>query len=71
MTDAWIKDRVMTPAVGEVIEGALHRQEKNYGPNAIFRYPGRGGIEALPLVYYPPHVPIEIIFLFLYQPEEV
>lgn len=48
MTDVWIRDRVMTPSLNEVIEGALQRSEKDYGPNAVFWYPGKGGIEALP-----------------------
>ncbi len=48
MTDAWIKERVMTPDLNEVLEGALHRQEKDFGPNSVFWYPESGGIEALP-----------------------
>ncbi len=48
MTDAWIKDRVLTPSLDEVLEGALHRQKKYFGPNAVFWYPEKGGIEALP-----------------------
>ena len=48
MTDAWIKDRVMTPPLNEVIEGALCRQDKGYGPNSVFWYPQEGGIESLP-----------------------
>jgi UDP-galactopyranose mutase len=53
MTDAWIKDRVMTPSLSEVIDGALHRQEKAFGPNSVFWYPKRGGIEALPKGFLP------------------
>ena len=53
MTDAWIKDRVMTPSLDEVIEGSLHRQEKDFGPNKVFWYPERGGIEALPIGFLP------------------
>ncbi len=48
MTDAWIKDRVMTPSLDEVIDGALGRPKKDFGPNAVFWYPKEGGIEALP-----------------------
>jgi UDP-galactopyranose mutase len=48
MTDAWIRDRVMTPSLDEVIAGALHRQERRFGPNSVFWYPESGGIEALP-----------------------
>ena len=53
MSAAWIKDRVMTPALDEVIEGALHNHEKGFGPNAIFWYPKTGGIEALPRGFLP------------------
>lgn len=48
MTDVWIRDRVMTPDLEDVIEGALNHQDKAFGPNAVFWYPEREGIEALP-----------------------
>lgn len=48
MTDAWIKDRVMTPSLDEVVEGALTDQKKGFGPNAVFWYPRERGIEAVP-----------------------
>ena len=48
MSDAWIRDRVLTPSLDEVIEGALTDQERKFGPNADFWYPKEGGIEALP-----------------------
>jgi protoporphyrinogen oxidase len=48
MTDAWIRDRALTPSLDEVIEGALTDQKKGFGPNAVFWYPEEGGIEALP-----------------------
>lgn len=51
MTDAWIRDRVMTPALDEVIEGALIDQKRKFGPNAVFWYPKEGGIEALPQAF--------------------
>ncbi len=53
MTDAWIRERVMTPSLSEVIEGALHCQEKEFGPNAAFWYPKKDGIEALPTGFLP------------------
>lgn len=53
MTDAWIRDRVMTPSLSEVIDGALNHQEKKFGPNSVFWYPMRGGIEALPKGFLP------------------
>jgi UDP-galactopyranose mutase len=53
MTDAWIKDRVMTPLLDEVVEGALHRPKRDYGPNSVFWYPEKGGIEALPRGFLP------------------
>jgi len=48
MTDAWIKDRVLTPSLEEAIEGALTDRMRRFGPNAVFWYPREGGIEALP-----------------------
>jgi UDP-galactopyranose mutase len=48
MTDAWIKDRVMTPPLNDVIEGDLSRKKKGYGPNSVFWYPQKGGIEYMP-----------------------
>ena len=48
MTDAWIRDRVLTPSIDEVREGSLRRQEKSFGPNSVFWYPESGGIESLP-----------------------
>ncbi len=53
MTDAWIKDRVMTPSLDEVIEGALHKQNASFGPNKTFWYPKKSGIEALPMGFLP------------------
>lgn len=48
MTDSWIKDRVLTPSLDDVIEGALDRKDKGFGPNSVFWYPKTNGIEALP-----------------------
>jgi len=48
MTDRWIRDRVLTPSLDQVIDGALRRPERSYGPNSVFWYPRQGGIEALP-----------------------
>ncbi|MEE9164796.1 MAG: hypothetical protein V3U15_00880 [Nitrospinota bacterium] len=42
MTDAWIKNRVMTLSLSEVIDGALHRQKKDFGPNSVLWYPEKG-----------------------------
>ena len=48
MTDAWIRDRVLTPKLADVIDGAIQRSEKDYGPNRVFWYPKTGGMESLP-----------------------
>ncbi len=48
MTYAWIRDRVSTPFLDEVIEGALADRERKFGPNAVFWYSKVGGIGALP-----------------------
>lgn len=48
MTNTWIKDRVVTLSLDEIIEGSLTRQAIGFGPNAIFWYPKERGIESLP-----------------------
>lgn len=53
MSARWIDDRVPRPSLEEVLEGALHRQERSFGPNAQFWYPRNGGIGALPQAFLP------------------
>ena len=43
----WIRGRVPSPSVEEMKEGAAGTLRKDYGPNAEFMYPERGGIGAL------------------------
>jgi len=43
----WVNPRFPQPTIEEVVEGALHVQEKEYGVNAQFRYPIYGGIQAI------------------------
>jgi protoporphyrinogen oxidase len=58
----WIADRVPMPDIGEVLRGALQAQDKKYGPNQIFWYPLKGGIEALPQAFQR-YLPAERLWL--------
>jgi UDP-galactopyranose mutase len=46
MSHDWISDRVMQPRIDQVLEGALRPGVKDWGPNAKFGYPLRGGFQA-------------------------
>ena len=48
LTTDWMDIRIPLPTLEEVVEGALTEQAKEFGPNAVFRYPVSGGIAALP-----------------------
>lgn len=48
MTTEWQGRFVPKPKPEEVLYGALVDQKKHFGYNAAFRYPKRGGIQALP-----------------------
>ncbi len=48
MTTDWLDVRIPMPSLDEVVEGALTNQAKGFGPNAIFRYPRKDGISAIP-----------------------
>ncbi|HAZ07459.1 MAG TPA: protoporphyrinogen oxidase [Elusimicrobia bacterium] len=48
MTTEWQGRFVPKPSATEVLYGALADQNKRFGYNASFRYPVRGGIQALP-----------------------
>jgi len=43
----WVAGRVPSPSVEEMRRGAEGRQDRDFGPNAQFWYPKRGGIGAL------------------------
>tara|TARA_B100000315_G_scaffold213773_1_gene211903 strand:+ start:13009 stop:14316 length:1308 start_codon:yes stop_codon:yes gene_type:complete len=47
MTYEWIENRVMTPKIEEVLEGALESKRVDFGPNSRFAYPLYGGCQAL------------------------
>lgn len=53
MNTQWVVDRIPIPKINEVVEGALRKQEKEFGPNARFWYPIEGGIEAVPRSFLP------------------
>lgn len=44
----WHDRYIPRPTIDEVLYGALHAQKKFFGYNARFRYPKRGGSQALP-----------------------
>lgn len=44
----WAEGRVLTPDLRRAIDGALRGIPDSMGPNAIYEYPKKGGIEALP-----------------------
>ncbi len=48
MSYDWIADRVLTPPIKTAIEGAIAPSKGEYGPNAKFWYPKKGGMESLP-----------------------
>jgi len=47
LTTDWLDVRVPRPSLKEVISGALSIQKKEFGPNAVFRYPKYGGIQSI------------------------
>jgi len=44
----WIYGRVPSPDIRDMMRGALGIQNQEFGPNAMFHYPIRGGIGSLP-----------------------
>jgi len=44
----WIQGRVPSPDIRDMMRGALGIQDRDFGPNAMFHYPVRGGIGSLP-----------------------
>ncbi len=48
LTADWQGGFVPKPTAGEVLRGALMDQREGFGYNAVFHYPRRGGIQALP-----------------------
>jgi protoporphyrinogen oxidase len=44
----WIAGRVPSPDLRDMMRGALGIQNQEFGPNAMFQYPARGGIGSLP-----------------------
>lgn len=47
LTAEWVAPFVPRPAIADVIEGILSDPTKDYGYNATFLYPKRGGIQSL------------------------
>jgi len=45
LTNDWLDVRVPRPRLEQVIKGALSIQKEEFGPNAVFQYPRRGGIQ--------------------------
>ncbi|MEK6591120.1 MAG: FAD-dependent oxidoreductase [Nitrospinota bacterium] len=53
MTYEWIADRVMTPDIKEVLEGAFKSRAVEFGSNSTFAYPLRGGSQAFADSFLP------------------
>ena len=53
MSYEWIADRVMTPKIEEVLEGALESKHVDFGLNSRFAYPLYGGCQALADSFLP------------------
>jgi len=51
MTADWVSWAVPRPNLAEVVRGALGLGNERMGYNATFRYPKRGGIEAIPRAF--------------------
>ncbi|MDD4939029.1 MAG: FAD-dependent oxidoreductase [Candidatus Omnitrophica bacterium] len=48
LTTDWLDVRVPRPRIEQVIAGALSIQKEEFGPNSLFQYPRRGGIQSIP-----------------------
>ncbi len=49
MTCDWLEGFIPVPSLSQVVEGAIEESRREFGYNAVFWYPGRGGISHLPL----------------------
>lgn len=47
LTNDWLDVRVPRPSLEQVIAGAVSVQKEEFGPNVLFRYPQRGGIQKI------------------------
>jgi len=56
----WIAKRIPIPEIEEVLDGALRKPQKKFGPNNEFWYPIEGGVEALPRGFLPHVTNIEL-----------
>jgi protoporphyrinogen oxidase len=59
MTTEWCGPFVPMPKLEEVVQGALRNDARDFGYNATFLYPRRGGIQALPTALAKQVPPIE------------
>ncbi len=51
MTCEWLGGFIPTPSLKEVIAGAIEESQRQFGYNARFWYPRKGGINRLPLAF--------------------
>jgi UDP-galactopyranose mutase len=49
----WVIERIPQPRLEEVVLGALEGRSTQHGPNAVFWYPARGGMESLARAFLP------------------
>jgi len=51
LTCEWLDGFIPTPSLKEVIEGTIEESQRQFGYNAWFWYPKKGGINQLPLAF--------------------
>ena len=54
----WIADRVILPNLDQIFLGAFQPSTTQFGPNAAFWYPRKGGTDALPRAFLPHLAPV-------------
>jgi UDP-galactopyranose mutase len=56
----WVVGRIPVPRMEEVVLGALEAGSTQHGPNAVFWYPARGGMESLARAFLPFVEPVRL-----------
>jgi len=56
----WVIGRIPVPRIEEVVLGALEARSTQHGPNAVFWYPARGGMESLARAFLPFVKPVQL-----------
>ncbi len=56
----WVVGRIPVPRIEEVVLGAIEASSTQHGPNAVFWYPARGGMESLARAFLPFVEPVRL-----------